>query len=65
MVKQEAVERFSGQRGFVFEPMAGEEPAIQKNAHVVASRPGAFRGNHYHLKGTETLVISGQALVRI
>ena len=65
MVKQESVKRFSDQRGFVFEPLKGEELAIQKNAHVVVSRPGAVRGNHYHLKGTETLVICGQALVRI
>lgn len=65
MVKHEAVKRFSDQRGFVFEPLAGEDLAIQKNAHVVVSRPGAVRGNHYHLKGTETLVIGGPARDRI
>lgn len=65
MVENETVFRFSDRRGFVFEPLAGEGLAIQKNAHVVVTRPGAVRGNHYHLKGTETLVICGPALVRV
>jgi dTDP-4-dehydrorhamnose 3,5-epimerase-like enzyme len=65
MVKKEPVNRFSDARGFVFEPIAGELLAKQKNTHVVVSRPGAVRGNHYHLRGTETLVACGPALVRI
>ena len=65
MVKKETVNRFSDARGFVFEPLVGELLANQKNTHVVVSRPGAVRGNHYHLRGTETLVVCGPALVRI
>ena len=65
MVKKETVDRFSDERGFVFEPLEGEFLAEQKNTHVVVSRPGAVRGNHYHLRGTETLVVCGPALVRI
>ena len=65
MVKKETVNRFSDARGFVFEPLVGERLANQKNTHVVVSRPGAVRGNHYHLRGTETLVVCGPALVRI
>lgn len=53
------------ERGFVFEPLDGESLASQKNTHVVVSRPGAVRGNHYHIRGTETLVVCGSALVRI
>ena len=30
-----------------------------------AAQPGAIRGNHYHLSGTETIAITGPALVRI
>jgi UDP-2-acetamido-2,6-beta-L-arabino-hexul-4-ose reductase len=65
MVNKERLNRFSDPRGFVFEPLSGERLAQQKNTHVVVSRPGAVRGNHYHRKGTETLVVCGPALVRI
>lgn len=65
MITKETVKRFADERGFVFEPLSGELLAGQKNVHVVTSRPGAVRGNHYHLKGTETLVVCGPALVRI
>jgi UDP-2-acetamido-2,6-beta-L-arabino-hexul-4-ose reductase len=65
MIKKEIVNRFSDARGFVFEPLQGELLASQKNAHVVVSRPGAVRGNHYHPRGTETLVVCGPGLVRI
>lgn len=65
MIKKETVRRFSDTRGFVFEPVAGELLANQRNTHVVVSRPGAVRGNHYHLRGTETLVLCGPALVRV
>lgn len=65
MIKKETVSRFSDGRGCVFEPLEGELLASQKNVHVVMSRPGAVRGNHYHLRGTETLVVCGPGLVRI
>jgi dTDP-4-dehydrorhamnose 3,5-epimerase-like enzyme len=64
-VKTEIVRRFSDNRGFVFEPLEENSIAQQKNVHVVVSRPGAVRGNHYHRIGTETLVVCGPALVRI
>lgn len=65
MIVKETVNRFSDIRGFVFEPIRGVLLESQRNTHVVVSRPGAVRGNHYHLRGTETLVICGPALVRI
>lgn len=65
MIVKENVRRFSDDRGFVFEPLDGELLGKQKNVHVVINRPGAVRGNHYHLSGTETLVVCGPALVRI
>jgi dTDP-4-dehydrorhamnose 3,5-epimerase-like enzyme len=65
MYKKETLNRFLDERGFVFEPLQGELLANQKNVHVVVSRPGAVRGNHYHRRGTETLVVCGPALVRI
>lgn len=65
MIKKEIVNHFSDSRGFVFEPVQGELLTNQRNTHVVVSRPGAVRGNHYHVRGTETLVVCGPALVRI
>jgi dTDP-4-dehydrorhamnose 3,5-epimerase-like enzyme len=55
----------SDDRGVVFEPLAVEMIASQHNAHVVLSNPGAIRGNHYHLQGTETIAVVGPALVRV
>lgn len=62
---QQAIKRLADHRGFVFEPLEEKFIAQQKNVHVVISRPGAVRGNHYHLKGTETLAVCGPARVRI
>jgi dTDP-4-dehydrorhamnose 3,5-epimerase-like enzyme len=51
-------------RGAVFEPL---EPALLagwRNVHTVISEPGAIRGNHRHLRGTEVTAVFGPALVR-
>ena len=53
------------ERGVVFEPLAPDLIAAQRNVHVVTSRPGVVRGNHRHLKGTEIIAVAGPALVRI
>ena len=55
----------SDNRGFVFEPINAEFLKHQRNAHVVISQPGAVRGNHYHLNGTEVITVMGPAVVRI
>lgn len=51
-------------RGAVFEPL---EPALLagwRNVHTVVTEPGAVRGNHRHLRGTEVTAVLGPALVR-
>src|SRR5580704_19760446 len=51
-------------RGVVFEPL---EPALLagwRNVHAVMTEPGAVRGNHRHLRGTEVTAVLGPALVR-
>ena len=63
--KYDRLNIISDARGGVFEPLLAEALALQKNAHVVISGPGVVRGNHYHQKGTETVVVMGPALVRI
>jgi dTDP-4-dehydrorhamnose 3,5-epimerase-like enzyme len=60
----ETVRVISDQRGFVLELLNAEDFASQRNAHVVLSLPGVVRGNHFHLKGRETITILGPALVR-
>lgn len=52
-------------RGYVFEPLNFETICIQKNVHIVISDPGVVRGNHYHMNGTETVTVTGRALVCI
>ena len=55
---------FRDQRGVVFEPVDQQTLALQQNVHVVISHPGSVRGNHRHHKGTETIAVTGPALVR-
>lgn len=52
-------------RGLVFEPLEPAAFPSQHNAHVVLTEPGAIRGNHYHERGTEVMVVLGPALVRL
>jgi dTDP-4-dehydrorhamnose 3,5-epimerase-like enzyme len=51
-------------RGAVFEPLESSLLAGWRNVHTVISEPGAIRGNHRHLRGTEVTAVLGPALVR-
>ena len=51
-------------RGAVFEPLEPQLLAGWQNVHAVISEPGAVRGNHKHLRGTEVSAVVGPALVR-
>jgi dTDP-4-dehydrorhamnose 3,5-epimerase-like enzyme len=51
-------------RGAVFEPLEAPMLAGWRNVHTVISEPGAIRGNHRHLRGTEVTAVLGPALVR-
>lgn len=51
-------------RGVIFEPL---EPGLLsgwRNVHTVVTEPGAVRGNHRHVRGTEISAVLGPALVR-
>ncbi len=61
----EKVSFFSDPRGWVIEPIGAESLSAQRNVHVVLSEPGSIRGNHYHQRSTEILVVMGPGLVRI
>ena len=60
----EPIKLITDRRGFVFEPLAAGQLAAHKNSHVVLTEPGGVRGNHYHRRGTEVLVIVGPSLIR-
>ena len=64
-VMVEKLDPYSDKRGLVINPVAIESLIKQKNCHLVISAPGAVRGNHYHPKGIEILVIMGPADVRV
>lgn len=58
------IPKHSDMRGFVFDPIEKLQLCTMNNCLVVISDPGVVRGNHYHVKGTETLAIVGPALFR-
>jgi dTDP-4-dehydrorhamnose 3,5-epimerase-like enzyme len=63
MIEQVLLHR--DRRGSVFEPLDPERIPGQRNVHVVVTEPGCVRGNHYHRRGTEVLIVQGPALVCI
>lgn len=63
-VSHERLKVVTDQRGFVFELLSAEDFGAQRNGHIVVSLPGVVRGNHYHIKGKETVTILGPSLVR-
>ena len=63
-VSYEDLRMASDDRGHVFEPLDTEGLNNQRNAHVVISLPGVIRGNHFHMRGEETIVVMGPSLVR-
>ena len=60
----EKLKIITDRRGLVLEPLSKEDFSSQQNAHVVISFPGVVRGNHYHIKGIETITVFGPSLVR-
>jgi dTDP-4-dehydrorhamnose 3,5-epimerase-like enzyme len=63
-VSYEKLAIITDQRGFVFELLSPEDFVYQRNAHMVLSLPGVVRGNHYHIKGKEIIIVLGPSLVR-
>lgn len=52
-------------RGVVVEPVDPDRLPAQRNVHLVLTPPGKVRGNHYHVRGTEMVMVLGPALVRL
>lgn len=51
-------------RGLLFEPLDEAGLAMQRNVHVVLTRPGEVRGNHRHRVATEITAVVGPCRVR-
>ena len=61
----EKIKIIQDKRGIVFNPIHYKDLAAQKNVHIVITSPGFTRGNHFHKKGIETLIVYGPALIRM
>ena len=61
----EPVRHHADPRGVVLEPIGPDDLPHQRNVHLATTAPGAVRGNHYHERGTEILVVIGPALARL
>lgn len=59
------LDRHTDPRGEVFEPLDADALPAQRNVHVVLTKPGHVRGNHFHHQTTEVLVVRGPATVRL
>ncbi|MGD0538591.1 MAG: cupin domain-containing protein [Verrucomicrobiota bacterium] len=57
--------RAADPRGWLCEPLEAAEFAGQRNVHLVFTRPGGVRGNHFHRRTTEIMTVAGPALVRL
>lgn len=60
----ERLRRAEDHRGYVFEPLDVVALGEQRNCHIVLTKPGEIRGNHFHDVGTEVTALSGPARVR-
>jgi UDP-2-acetamido-2,6-beta-L-arabino-hexul-4-ose reductase len=65
LVAVEILPRAADHRGWLCEPLAAAEFAGQRNVHLVFTRPGGVRGNHFHRRTTEIMTVAGPALVRL
>ena len=64
-VSVEQLEVHSDHRGAVLQPILPEDVASLKYVHAGITLPGCVRGNHYHSKATEVLVLFGPGRVRL
>jgi dTDP-4-dehydrorhamnose 3,5-epimerase-like enzyme len=62
-VRIESIRVHQDARGLIFEPLAASEITAFRNVHVVITEPGAVRGNHRHIKGTEVATVLGPMTV--
>ncbi len=61
IIQIKEVEFYQDDRGWSLKPITDEEIATSKlsDVHIASIKPGAIRGNHYHVHKTEHILIIG------
>ncbi len=63
IIQVKEIEFYQDDRGWCIRPISDDdiEKSIISDIHMVSMKPGAIRGNHYHVNKTENILIIGSA----
>ena len=61
IIQVKEIEFYQDDRGWCIKPISDDdiEKGIISDIHMVSMKPGAIRGNHYHVNKTEHILIIG------
>ncbi|MCP4253668.1 MAG: hypothetical protein GY775_09710 [Candidatus Scalindua sp.] len=61
IIQAKEIEFYQDDRGWCIKPISDDEieKGIISDIHMVSMKPGAIRGNHYHVSKTESILIIG------
>ncbi|HJO55311.1 MAG TPA: hypothetical protein QF423_01415, partial [Candidatus Scalindua sp.] len=61
IIQVKEIEFYQDDRGWCIKPISDDdiEKGIISDIHMVSMKPGAIRGNHYHVNKTENILIIG------
>jgi len=61
IIQVKEIEFYQDDRGWCIRPISDDdiEKGIISDIHMVSMKPGAIRGNHYHVNKTENIFIMG------
>ena len=61
IIQVKEIEFYQDDRGWCIKPISDDdiEKGIISDIHMVNMKPGAIRGNHYHVSKTENILIIG------
>ncbi len=61
IIQVKEIEFYQDDRGWCIRPISDDdiEKGIISDIHMVSMKPGAIRGNHYHVNKTENILIIG------
>ena len=61
IIQVKEIELYQDDRGWCIKPISDDdiEKGIISDIHMVSMKPGAIRGNHYHINKTENILIIG------
>ncbi len=61
IIQVKEIEFYQDDRGWCIRPIPDDdiEKSIISDIHMVSMKPGAIRGNHYHVNKTENILIIG------